>query len=160
MRVGLLLLALLGCGSPNPEGCVLRGNVCHVRGDRGNAGSTGAAGEPGRPGVDGRDGDKGEAGTDGTAGTDGRQGADGREGATGEVGPAAPTPEYQVSEIIDPCGDGPGYDEVILRMANGTLMAHYANGPYQFLTIIGPGNYVTTDQQACSFTINPDMSIQ
>jgi hypothetical protein len=77
---------------------------------------------------------------------------DGQDGENGED--ALPSP-YTVSEIVDPCGDGPGYDEVILRMENGVLMAHYADGVRQFLTVIGPGTYATTDGTGCIFTITP-----
>lgn len=62
----------------------------------------------------------------------------------------------EIVEYIDPCGDGPGFDEVILRMGDGTLLAHYSSGGREFLTIITPGNYVTTDQQACSFTVTAE----
>jgi hypothetical protein len=56
--------------------------------------------------------------------------------------------------MIDPCGDGPGFDEVILRLGNGGLMAHFAGGGnLQFLTVLPDGNYITSDNQACYFTV-------
>jgi len=67
---------------------------------------------------------------------------------------------YSVVELIDPCGDGNGFDEVILRMQNGELLAHYAGGNnLQFLTLLTPGNYRTTDSQACNFTVHNNLSI-
>lgn len=51
--------------------------------------------------------------------------------------------------------DGPGYDEVILRTKSGKLIAYFKdNGSREFLTLLTPGSYRTTDQQACSFTVN------
>lgn len=75
-------------------------------------------------------------------------GENGQDGA-----PATPTP-YVVTEFIDPCGDHPGHlDELVLRLADGSLMAHYASGSLQFITLITPGDYVTTDKQKCHFTV-------
>lgn len=72
---------------------------------------------------------------------------------------APPTP-YTVVGLIDPCGDGPGFDEVLLQLADGSLMAHYAGGGnLQFLTVLSPGNFVTTDSQACHFTVAGDMGV-
>lgn len=65
-----------------------------------------------------------------------------------------------VKELIDPCGDGPGHDEVILRMTDGTLISYFEQSNRRFLTKLGAGNYKTTDQQGCLFTILPDGSIQ
>lgn len=72
--------------------------------------------------------------------------------STAVVSPAGS--QYNVQEIVDPCGDGPGFDEVILRLANGQLLAHFSSGGLQFLSLIPDGNYVTTDQQACQFTVS------
>ena len=78
----------------------------------------------------------------------------------GADGADAPPTAYSVTELIDPCGDSPGkYDEVLLRLANGTLLAHYADGAKQFLAVIGPGTYVTTDYQSCVFTVSPANSV-
>lgn len=86
-------------------------------------------------------------GVDGQAGKDGVDGKDGTD---------APPTAFTVTELIDPCGDAPGkYDEVLLRLANGTLLAHYADGIKQFLAVIGPGTYATTDDTSCVFTISP-----
>jgi len=73
-------------------------------------------------------------------------------GSTAVVSPAGA--QYNVTEIIDPCGDGPGFDEIILKLANGQLLAHFSSGGLQFLSLIPDGNYVTTDQQACQFSVS------
>lgn len=59
-----------------------------------------------------------------------------------------------IVEFIDPCGDGPGYDEVILKTSSGKFVAYFESGSNRFLSVLSPGNYQTTDQQACQFSIN------
>lgn len=58
----------------------------------------------------------------------------------------------QVTSIIDPCGDGPGYDEVILQTSSGYL-AYFETSGKRYLALLPNGSYVTTDQQACQFSI-------
>lgn len=86
---------------------------------------------------------------DGVDGTDGTDGVDGTDGADAVV------------EIVDPCGDDPGeFDEVLLRLSTGDLLAYFEDsGGKRFLSLIGPGNYMTTDKQSCPFTVNPDMTV-
>lgn len=78
---------------------------------------------------------------------------------------AALQTNLSITEIIDPCGDGVGYDEVVLRLSDGSLIAYMEVGQGQgiqkrFLAVLTPGNYITTDQQACVFTVdsNGDLS--
>lgn len=83
-------------------------------------------------------------------------GVDGKDGQDGQDGQDAPPTAFTVTELIDPCGDAPGkFDEVLLRLANNTLIAHYADGAKQFLSVIGPGTYMTTDGTSCVFTVSP-----
>lgn len=111
----------------------------------------------------------GTNGTDGTNGTNGTNGTScsvtqlangvrvtcGTSNAVIYNGQDAAPSAYEVTEIIDPCGDGPGFDEVLLKLANGKIMAHYAGGGnLQFLTILSPGNYTTTDASACRFNVD------
>ncbi len=58
-----------------------------------------------------------------------------------------------VTAIIDPCGDGPGFDEVILKTSAG-YMAYFESGSNRFLALIPAGSYRTTDASACPFTIS------
>lgn len=67
-------------------------------------------------------------------------------------------PEYNIVETINPCGDDTTFNEILLRLANGTLVAYFA-GSGGFLTPIPPGNYVTTDAASCPFTVNSDLSV-
>lgn len=148
------------------------------QGTQGNTGATGPGGAPGTNGTNGTDGEdctvnqlnngaeivcgddtvaiilNGVAGTNGTNGTNGQDGADGEDGAD------APPTAYSVTEMYDPCGDQSGFDEVLLHLANGQWVAHYAGGGnLQFLTVLTPGNYVTTDPTPCHFTITNSMTI-
>ena len=59
-----------------------------------------------------------------------------------------------VVQYYDPCGDGPGYDEILMTTKSGKLVAYFESGSKRFLTILGPGSYITTDQSACFFTID------
>jgi hypothetical protein len=67
---------------------------------------------------------------------DGQDGVDGQDAAI---------------EVIDPCWDGPGVDEVILRLVDGSLLAWYKD---KGLFVLSPGNWVTTDSQSCHFTVD------
>jgi hypothetical protein len=60
-------------------------------------------------------------------------------------------PEGSIQEIIDPCGDGPGVDEVLLFLYDGTILAWYQDVG---LAELSDGNYVTTDLQSCPFSIS------
>ena len=65
--------------------------------------------------------------------------------------------EDSVVEYVDPCGNGPGFDEVLLHTRSGKYIAYFESGPNRFLTVLQPNvNYVTTDQQHCAFKINND----
>jgi hypothetical protein len=98
----------------------------------------------GRPGFNGANGQDGTDGVDGTDGTDGQDGDDGAPGVDA------------ITEIINPCGVQSPYDEVLLRLGNGQLLAHYSDGNKQFLTILGAGNYVTTDSFSCHFNVSSE----
>ena len=59
----------------------------------------------------------------------------------------------QVTAIVDPCGDGPGFDEVLLKTSAG-LIAYFETGGNRHLSILGNGTYQTTDAQSCIFTVS------
>lgn len=60
----------------------------------------------------------------------------------------------RVEQYIDPCGDAPGqFDEVLLLMTDGTLVAYFEDGGRRFLSVLGDGNYQTTDAQKCRFSV-------
>lgn len=56
--------------------------------------------------------------------------------------------------IIDPCGDGPGFDEVLIKTSKGRVIAYFEDGGRRFLTNLLPGNYRTTDKQSCFFNVD------
>lgn len=87
-----------------------------------------------------------------------------KNGAPGATGPAGQNGVDAIVQIIDPCGDAPGiYDEVILKLATGVLLASFsdnANGNNTRFSVLTPGNYTTTDGSNCHFTVNTNGTIQ
>lgn len=77
----------------------------------------------------------------------------------GEDGNDAPPTPYSITEIINPCGDAPGFDEILFRTHNNQIIAHFSSGGLQFLTVLSPGNYRTTDSQSCLFSVNSNMEV-
>ncbi len=156
---GLLLYAF-GCGRDDKdrEACVVLGEHCHeekeptvVQGPKGEVGPQGKTviGPKGescsvQPAVNGALITCGETQTVLLNGVDGND--------------APPTP-YTVTEMIDPCGKQGTYDEVLLRLADNSLIAHYASGANQFLTVIDTGNYATTDGTNCHFNIDGNLAV-
>lgn len=67
--------------------------------------------------------------------------------------------EKNIVELIDPCGDGPGFDEILLKLGDGTYIAYFQSGNKRHLAVLSPGNYRTTDQQRCNFTITSNGDI-
>lgn len=59
-----------------------------------------------------------------------------------------------IISMVDPCGDSLGYDEVLLVTVSGKYIAYFEQGSNRFLSVLGDGNYRTTDSQACNFSIN------
>lgn len=99
-------------------------------------------------------------GVDGPIGPEGPQGDPGADGEDGATPAASP---YEVTQVIDPCGDASGiYDEVILKMANGTLIGSFSDnseGRNTRLSLLTPGSYVTTDGSNCHFSVSVNGSI-
>lgn len=63
--------------------------------------------------------------------------------------------QENVVEYIDVCGPKPGsYNEILLKTASGRYIAFFESGGSRFLTILSPGNFMTTDGTGCYFTIN------
>jgi hypothetical protein len=147
----LFVLFLIGCTQKHLVGVPV-------------VGPQGPQGEAGQPGLDGKDGSDGADGvgcsvqnvSNGALITCGTTTAVVLNGIDGED---APPTTYSVVNIINPCGDSSGFDEVLLKLANGSLMAHYSHGNKQFLTLLTPGNYATTDGESCNFTVHSDMSV-
>jgi hypothetical protein len=85
-------------------------------------------------------------------GVDGSNGVDGAPGLN-----ASPTPFTPVG-IVDPCGTRPGiFNEVFLKLSNGTLLASFSdnvNGTNTRFSILTAGNYMTTDGDNCTFTVD------
>lgn len=187
LLIGLILgglLLLSGCGDYARKDCYIDGEGCELVGPPGPPGPQGPAGQDGSSctstavtngaiiscsdgtqvvlingvdGIDGLPGRDGLDGTDGVDGIDGVNGQDGTDGQNGEDGADAPPTPYTVVGLVDPCGTTPGFNEVVLRLADGSLLAHYSNGARQFLTVLVPGTYTTTQgAPECQFTVHPD----
>jgi hypothetical protein len=59
-----------------------------------------------------------------------------------------------VKRTIDPCGDNPNqFDEILLELSDGTIIAYFESGSNRYLTTLTDGSYRTTDSQACNFSI-------
>lgn len=86
----------------------------------------------------------------------GRDGINGTNGTNGVDGLDA------VADIIDPCGKQGAHDEVILVLSDGQLLASFsdaASGLNTRFSLIGPGNYVTTDGTNCHFSVDSDLNV-
>ena len=87
----------------------------------------------------------------------------GQVGPQGIPGQNAPANQFSVVSVIDPCGDKSGvYDEVMLKLGNGSILASFsdnANGKNTRFSLLTPGSYVTTDGSMCFFTVNSNMDI-
>lgn len=86
-----------------------------------------------------------------------------KNGSTGAQGADAPVSAFSIVSMVDPCGDTAGiYDEVLLRLADGTLLASFSDdamGTHTRLSILEPGVYQTTDGGHCHFTIDNALEI-
>jgi len=62
--------------------------------------------------------------------------------------------QHSIVALIDPCGDGAGFDEILLKLQNGTLIAYFESGSNRHLSVLPAGSYRTTDAQNCNFTVS------
>lgn len=135
-------------GETGPTGQTGADGQIGATGSQGPTGNDGATGSIGATGQTGATGNTGATGSQGSAGVNGLPGMDGRDGIDAIV------------QVVDPCGDNSGqFDEILLRLSTGELLAYFESGGNRFLSLIGPGNYRTTDSQQCYFTVHSDRSI-
>lgn len=85
-------------------------------------------------------------------------GKDGTDGVKGEDGKDLLPSPYAITDIIDPCGDDPNhFDEIIIKLYDGSYLAYFESGGKRFLTTLDAGkSYQTTDYQKCNFKITPE----
>lgn len=133
LLIGTLAIILIGCGNASFEPvnyqCTISNDVIMC--------PDGTVAQLPVNGIDGRDGAPGIDGVDGQDGVDG-----------------------SIVEVIDPCGDyihngnpdsAQSHDEVVLRFADGTILAWFKNVGF---TVLREGvQYQTTDNQKCNFSI-------
>ena len=61
---------------------------------------------------------------------------------------------FQITELIDPCGDDVNeFDEILLVLGDGSIVAYMEDGGTRFLSTLQDGNYRTTDEQECNFSV-------
>lgn len=93
----------------------------------------------------------------------GQDGVNGQDGQNGQDGVDAPPTMFTPVGIVDPCGDASGiYDEVFLKLQNGTLLASFSdnsNGKNTRFSVLTPGSYITTDGSNCFFTVDGNNNI-
>lgn len=95
-------------------------------------------------------GDKGDKGDRGESG----------ESIIGPVGPRGEPGQNAIIEVIDPCGKQAIHDEVLIRLADGRLLAYFENGNKRYLTILNPNTvYTTTDGTSCTVVIDANGGI-
>lgn len=88
--------------------------------------------------------------SNGVDGTDGQS----IKGGPGEQGPQGDPGQDAVLAIIDPCDDGPGVDEVILQLVDGSYLAWYKGKG--LVVLEQEVDYETLDTQKCQFKIDSD----
>jgi hypothetical protein len=65
-------------------------------------------------------------------------------------------------EVIDPCGAESqiGFDEVLIRLPDRTLIAYFKFNSFEHLSRLSPGQtYLTTDDTHCEFKIDSDGTV-
>jgi len=69
---------------------------------------------------------------------------------------------HNVTKLIDPCGNGAGYDEIFLRTSTGKIIASFSDSASglntRFSELIAGGPYATTDGTGCTFSVVADLS--
>lgn len=69
---------------------------------------------------------------------------------------------HNVTKLVDPCGNGPGYDEIFLRTATGKIIASFSDSASglntRFSELVAGGPYSTTDGTGCTFTVVTDVN--
>jgi hypothetical protein len=64
-----------------------------------------------------------------------------------------PEGAFYIVAIEDLCGAGA--QQVLFRLSDNSLLAHYSHGAKQYLTVLSPGSYTSTDGYNCRFDVGP-----
>lgn len=137
MRKLILVLALTGL------------SACAEKGDRG---ATGPAGQPG-VGCTVAQLSNGAQIECGDTAAFISNGSDGQDAVLPPGYSYIPEGAFYIAGIEDLCGNGA--QEVLFRLSDNRLVAHYSHGSKQYLAVLSPGNYITTDGYSCNFSVGP-----
>lgn len=70
-------------------------------------------------------------------------------------GKVAAASSYDIVDLIIPCGKVEGvFNETLLELRNGSIVAYFENGTNRFLNVLVPGPYETSDTKHCKFIID------
>ena len=77
----------------------------------------------------------------------------------GQQGASATVSGYSPAEVIQPCGNSSSYEEVLLRLSNGQVLAAFSenvSGLNTRLSLIPDGTFMTSDGTNCVFSLSTD----
>jgi hypothetical protein len=106
----------------------------------------------------------------GSAGSPGLQGPEGPTGSSGPSGSPAPEPSvspapapspnpYAVVAEIHPCNNTNPGSELLWQQANGQIVGIREKLLGAYLTVLAPGNYVTSDGNLCCYMVHSDGTV-
>jgi hypothetical protein len=78
-------------------------------------------------------------------------------GVDGQDGQDAPPTPFSPVGVIDPCGPQGPYDEVLLQLSNGLILASFSenqDGLNTRLVLLPDGIYKSTDGTSCIFKVD------
>jgi hypothetical protein len=75
-------------------------------------------------------------------------------GLQGQITALTSSLNKTIVDVKDPCGNGSGFDEVILKTKDGKYIGYFEQGSQRFLSILENGSYRTTDGMGCYFSVS------
>lgn len=61
----------------------------------------------------------------------------------------------EITEVVNLCGNNA---EILIRIED-VIISYFEQGRSRFLSILEPGNYITSDGQSCNFTVTSDYEV-
>lgn len=129
-----------------------------INGTNGLDGSQGDTGPQGTPGINGTDGTNGTNGVDGTNGIDGTNGTNGVQGPQGI--PGLNGQDGSTITTVKLCAnDMSSFPEYGVKIGSYLYAVYWDIHKGAFLALLTPGNYISTNGTACTFTLHSDGTI-